>query len=333
MKNIYSFLILSCLLLLAGCGNHPNRLNLSGTVKNATSGTIYLQRYENKSFFIIDSTRIVDGKFKFTNEVKLPEIYGLAIDNSGNPFHSFLLFLDKNPITVELDTLHEFKHTLVKGSKEQDLLNVLSGKLKTPVTEILKEHPSSLAALYVFYRFYSYRLSPQEIREGIQLLDTTFRKTAYVKVLSELAGNLEKVAVGSKAPDFQAQTRDGKTVRFSDYLGRGYVLVDFWASWCGPCRKESPDLVKLYEKYKDKGFELIGVSLDNKTKPWIDAIEKDDLHWTQLVDLGAWAGEGVKTYGVRLVPFKFLINKDGIIVAKNLRGEDLDKLVGTFINK
>jgi len=333
MKINYFLLVTGCVLLLAACGNNPNRLNLSGTVKNTSSGTIYLQRYENKSFFIIDSTQIVDGKFEFKNEVKLPEIYGLAIDNSGNPFHSFLIFLDRNPIIVELDTIHEFKHTVVKGSKEQDLLNELSGKFKTPVNEILKEHPSSLAALYVFYRYYSYRLSPQEIREGIQLLDTTFRKTEYVKVLSELANNLENVAVGSKAPDFQAQTRDGKTVKLSDFLGRGYVLIDFWASWCGPCRKESPDLVKLYEKYKDKGFEFIGVSLDNKTKPWIDAIEKDGLQWMQLIDLGAWAGEGVKTYGVRLVPYKFLINKDGIIVAKNLRGEDLDKLVGTFLNK
>ena len=333
MKVKYSFLIIGCLLLLVGCGKNTNKLDLSGTVVNASSGTIYLQRYENKSFFTLDSVQIVDGKFKFEKEVKLPEIYGLAIDNSGNPFHSFLLLLDNHPTVVKLDTIHEFKNTVVIGSKEQDLLNELSGKFKTPLNEILKAHPSSLAALYVFYRYYSYRLSPQEIREGIQLLDTTFLNTPYVKVLDELANNLEKVAVGSKAPDFQAQTRDGKVVKLSDYLGKGYVLIDFWASWCVPCRKESPDLVNLYKKYKDMGLEIIGVSLDNQTKPWLGAIEKDGLAWTQLIDPKAWAGEGVKTTGVRLIPYKFLIDKDGTIVAKNLRGEDLDKLVASYLVK
>jgi peroxiredoxin len=309
------------------------KINLTGIVKNASSGTIYLQRYENKSFFTIDSTKIINGSFKFNTAVKLPEIYGLAIDNSGNPFHSFIIFLDNNLTSVELDTIHEFKNTIVKGSKEQDILNALSGKLRAPVSDILKENPGSLAALYVFYRYYSYRLSPEEIRKNIQLLDPKFRNTEYVKVLNELAGNLEKVNIGNKAPDFKAQTVDGKIVKNSEYLGKGYVLIDFWASWCIPCRKESPELVKLYDKYKNKGLEIIGVSLDNKTKPWIDAFTKDGLKWTQLIDLGAWAGEGVKSYGVRLIPYKFLINKEGVIVAKNLRDQDLDKIIGTFIDK
>jgi peroxiredoxin len=333
MKIKFLSLIVCFAVSLISCQQNPNKLNLTGTVKNVSSGVVYLQRYENKSFFTIDSTQIVDGKFKFTKEVKLPEIYGLAIDNSGNPFHSFLIFLDKNPITVVLDTIHEFKNTIVTGSKEQDIVNELSKNFRTPIGDILKEHPSSLGALYVFYRYYSYKLAPEELRENIQLLDTTFRNTEYVKVLTQLANDLEKVSVGSKAPDFQAQDKDGKVVKISDFLGKGYVLIDFWASWCAPCRKESPDLIKLYEKYKDKGLQVIGVSLDHKTKPWLGAIEKDGLPWTQLIDLGAWAGEGVKTYGVRLIPYKFLIDKDGVIVAKNLRGEDLDKIVGSYLNK
>jgi peroxiredoxin len=320
-------------LLLAGCADNPESLNLSGTVKNVTSGWVYLQRYENKSFFTIDSTRIENGKFSFRNNVKLPEIFGLAIENSGNPFHSFLVFLDHNPITIELDTINEFKQTKVTGSREHDLFKELSKNLSVPINEILAEHPSSLAALYIFYRYYSYRLSPEEIREGIRLLDSSFQNIEYVRVLNEVAVNLENVDIGHKAPDFKAQTTEGKPVRLSDYLGNGYILVDFWASWCVPCRKESPELVELYEKYNHKGFEIIGVSLDNKTKPWLHAIEQDGLHWTQLIDPDAWAGEGVATYGVRLIPYKFLIDKDGVIVAKNLRGVNLDELVGTFLNQ
>lgn len=335
MKTKYLLLEILLVLTLSvtASGKNSDNLNLSGTVKNTSSGIIYLQRYENKSFFTIDSTTIVNGKFKFTKEVKLPEIYGLAIDNSGNPFHSFIIFLDKNPITVELDTIHEFANTVVSGSKEQDLLKEFTLKLRTPISEIIKEHPTSLAALYLFYRYYSYRLSPQEIRKNVQLLDVSLQNTDYVKVLSELANKLEKVSVGSKAPDFTAKNLAGKTVKLSDFLGRDYVLVDFWASWCAPCRKESPDLVKLNEKYKDRGLKVIGVSLDNNIKPWKEALEKDNLPWTQLIDLNAWSGNAVKTYGVRLIPYKFLIDKNGIIVAKNLRGEDLDKLVGSFLDK
>ncbi|MDR1594413.1 MAG: AhpC/TSA family protein [Prevotellaceae bacterium] len=327
----YFFTLIIVILLIGGCGKNPDRLNLSGTVKDVSSGKIYLQRYENKSFFNIDSTDIVNGTFKFTNEVKLPEIYGLAIDNSGNPFHSFIIFLDNNPIKVELDTADEFKNTIVTGSKEQDLLKEFSGKFRTPVGDILKEHPSSLAALYVFYRYYSYRLSSDEIKTNLLLLDPKFKDTEYTKTLNELAENIDRVAIGKKAPNFQARTREGKNVYLSEFIGRGYVLIDFWASWCAPCRKENPDLVKLYDKYRDKGFELISVSLDHRTDAWINAIEKDGLTWTQLVDFDAWAGEGVKTYGVRLIPYKFLIDKNGVIVAKNLRGENLDELLGKLL--
>ncbi|MDR2383345.1 MAG: AhpC/TSA family protein [Prevotellaceae bacterium] len=332
MKLNYCFVLVIFALMTGGCGKNPNKLNLSGTVKNVSSGTIYLQRYENKSFLNIDSTEIVNGAFKFTGEVKLPEIYGLAIDNSGNPFHSFIIFLDNNPVKVELDTVNEFKNTVVTGSKEQDLLKEFSGKFRTPVSEILKEHPSSLAALYVFYRYYSYRLSSEEIKENLKLLDPKFQHTEYVKVLSELAENIDRVASGKKAPDFRALTREGKSVSLYDFIGRGYVLIDFWASWCAPCRKENPDLVKLYDKYRNKGFELISVSLDHKTDAWIKAIEKDGLTWIQLVDFDAWAGDGVKTYGVRLIPYKFLIDKNGVIVAKNLRGENLDELLNKYLN-
>ncbi|MDR0726178.1 MAG: DUF4369 domain-containing protein, partial [Prevotellaceae bacterium] len=216
MKLNYCLAFIIFALMTGGCGKNPNKLNLSGTVKNVSSGTIYLQRYENKSFSNIDSTEIVNGTFKFTGEVELPEIYGLAIDNSGNPFHSFIIFLDNSPVKVELDTVNEFKNTVVTGSKEQDLLKEFSGKFRTPVSEILKEHPSSLAALYVFYRYYSYRLSSEEIKENLKLLDPKFQNTEYVKVLSELAENIDKVDIGKKAPNFRALTREGKSVFLHD---------------------------------------------------------------------------------------------------------------------
>lgn len=221
---------------------------------------------------------------------------------------------------------------MVQGSKEHDLFLAIRKQKNANLSEIIKENPTSIAALYVFYRYYSFRLSPAEIKSNIDLLDQSLKNTEYVKVLEELANTLDKVAIGQKAPDFVATDIDGNKATLSNYLGNGYVLIDFWASWCAPCRKENPNLIKAYNVYKEKGLEIIGVSLDNKTAPWFGAIKQDELTWTQLIDEKAWAGEGVKSYGVRLIPANFLINKDGIIVAKNLKGDNLQETLASLIN-
>ncbi|MDR0748026.1 MAG: AhpC/TSA family protein [Tannerellaceae bacterium] len=317
------------ILCLAGCGNNREP-NLSGTVASATAGKIYLQRYDNKSFFTIDSAEISNGAFQFSGLTTLPEIYGLSLDNSSNPTHSYLLFLGKEPVRIEFDTVQRYKNTKVTGSAEQDLYEKLLKQLKTPLRDILEEHPSSLAALYVFYRYYSYRLSPEEIRQHIELLDTTLQNTTYAELLKAVAANDDNVAIGKKAPDFRALDTEGKEVRLSDYLGKGHVLIDFWASWCGPCRRESPSLVKLYEKYKGRGLEIVGLSLDLSVDAWKKAIHDDHFTWPQLIDTGAWAGEGLSAYNVRVIPNNYLINKEGIIVAKSLRSDDLDQLIETF---
>lgn len=326
MKVFFYVIALLATISSAGAQSKLTKLNLSGTVVGQSSGKIYLQRYENKSFTTIDSTKIVNGTFKFTNKVLLPEIYGLSLVGTAvNPFDSFIIFLDDQPISVVFDPKDDFKNTLVKGSKEQDLLATLLKQRGVPVNDILKANPKSLAALYYLYRYQSYRLSPSELKAAIDLVDPSFQKTEYVRVLKELAGTLEGVVVGNKAPDFGGILPSGKHATLSEYLGKGYVLIDFWASWCPPCRAENPHLVSVYQKYKDKGFEVIGISLDKKEEPWLNAIQQDNLPWEQFIDPKAWAGEAVVKYGVRLIPSNFLIDSQGNIVAKNLKGDALDR--------
>ncbi len=332
MKKLIPSLIAALLAIAVHGQPSPKPLNLSGTVKDVSSGTIYLQRYDNKSFFTIDSATIVNGTFSFNSQVLLPEIYGLSLIGSGeSPFDSFIVFLDETQINVDLDTAHEFRNTVVKGSKEQDLLAQFRARRGVPIQDILKEHPASLAALYYLYRYHSFRLTPTELRASIDLIDPSFEHSAYVAVLRNLADVIEGISVGNKAPDFSAQTVDGTAVRLSDYLGSGYVLIDFWASWCPPCRAENPHLVKCYDAYRNSGFEIVGISLDSRNEPWVKAIAQDGLPWTQLIDRAAWAGEGVKTYGVRLIPANFLLDKDGVIVAKNLKGEKLDETLARLL--
>lgn len=299
-------------------------LNLSGTVKGVKSGTIYLKRYENKSFFTIDSTTIKNGSFRFTSQLPLPDIYGLSLSGSdADPFTSFLIFLDSNPIKVEFDTENKFRSTKVSGSKEHEQFITFSSQKDKKIDQIIRENPGSLAALYLLYRYHSFRLTSEEIKSIVSLLDSSLQKSSYVTVLNELASTLDKVAVGKKASDFTAVTAKGDRIRFSEFLGKGYVLLDFWASWCAPCRKENPYILKAYETFQSKGFQVVGVSLDNSTAPWLHAIKTDKLSWHQLIDQQAWAGEGVTNYAVRLIPANFLIDSNGIIVAKNLKGEAL----------
>ena len=137
-----------------------------------------------------------------------------------------------------------------------------------------------------------------------------------------------KTKVGQQAPDLTLKNPAGKTIKISDFSGK-YLLIDFWASWCGPCRAENPNLVKAYQKYHDKGFEILGISLDDAARKdaWIEAIKGDSLLWAQVSDLGGWDSYAAKIYGINAIPASFLLDPDGKIIARNLRAEELQNML------
>ena len=134
--------------------------------------------------------------------------------------------------------------------------------------------------------------------------------------------NMEKLAIGATAPEIALPNPDGEVVPLSSLRGN-YVLVDFWAQWCRPCRMENPNVVAMYEKYNDKGFEVYGVSLDRTREKWLQAIEEDQLYWTQVSDLKYWRSEAAQTYNISAIPFSILLDPEGKIIGKNLRGPNL----------
>src|SRR5690606_4445694 len=139
---------------------------------------------------------------------------------------------------------------------------------------------------------------------------------------------LERLAIGQPAPEFQSLTPDNKPVKLSDFKGK-YTLVDFWASWCVPCREENPNIVRQYRNFKDKGFTVLGVSLDGNPGSWLKAIREDGLEWTQVSDLQQLGSEVVGLYRIQAIPTSYLLDPNGVIIAKNLRGAELE----TFLKK
>lgn len=191
-----------------------------------------------------------------------------------------------------------------------------------------KEHPDSYFSVVALSEAGTDNFDIQEIETVFNAIAEKYRNAPDGKAFAQRINAATNIVIGKEAPDFTQNDPNDRPVKLSDFRGK-YLLIDFWASWCGPCRQENPNLVKAYAQYKDKGFEILGVSLDNKNgkKAWLAAIEKDGLTWPQVSDLKYWNNEVARMYGIRAVPSNYLIDPKGIIIANNLRGEDLSQFL------
>jgi len=215
------------------------------------------------------------------------------------------------------DTL-VYKQLMDEYSKFQDEMNLHS-------KEFVSKNPKAFISVLLLENFLLRNyLTPVEIKEMYDKLDVSVRETKSGKNIKTMLDAMSSVEIGSVAPDFSAPSPDGKVISLKESMGK-VTLIDFWASWCGPCRQENPNVVAMYNELHDKGLNIIGVSLDKEgdMQKWKDAIAKDGLTWNQISNLKHWKEPIAEQYNVKSIPATFLLDASGKIVAKDLRGEEL----------
>lgn len=336
--------------------------HIIGKVTNCAAKTVTLDELSTQGFSTID-TAIIDSKggFVFKGNVKEPLFCALRFDANLPSEKRVFIVVDSNT-KIKLDADYNFMDKYkVKGSKDCELLQELLGIIKTmeekvksldarfaaydpknipdsvgkavrkEYEEIIKAQETSIDKFVTendgftnyFAALFMMQSPPMALLQKIDKKGfKTYSKSKYAMTLHDFVVRKQAVAVGSEAPEIILDGPDGKPVALSSLKGQ-YVLLDFWASWCGPCRRENPNNVVLYNKYHSKGFEIYGVSLDSNKDKWKEAIANDQLTWKHVSDLAGWESSAGKAYNVSSIPQTFLLDKEGKIIAIGLRGEDL----------
>jgi len=360
MKKLQSFLAGAVLLSVIGCSN-KDTISISGEIQNPGNVKV-VAFYEGDRK--LDSVFLSDqNKFQFERAATQSRLLSVQIGKNKYPiiltpgekvkFQADLQQPEAYQVEgSELSTaLKQFapikaRKEFLEDSLQSDFTKRIANKSEAEIDALRSEYLGEYKKTMNFYTkeavsfaekhndlagFFAVSTLDPELAEAelIAYSDKTkemFKDNAMVNQFREEIEKLKKLAVGQPAPEFEAYTPANKTVKLSDYRGK-YVLVDFWASWCMPCRKENPNLVRIYNTYKGKGFDILGVSLDNNPGSWMRAIEEDKLTWTNVSDLKAWSSDLIINYRIKAIPSSVVLDPQGKIIAKNLRSKELEDLL------
>jgi peroxiredoxin len=372
MKKHLIFYALTLLLFAIYSCKDNGAFTISGTVTNPGSlKKIFLLAADSAGVAVVDSTNLSDrGKFQFKHKAPYENLYRLrvggsifdliakngdAIDFSTNltdNTHSYQIAgSDESEKYKEFNKLNnfygektskitqEYQDKAQATGKESDslikiYLPMFQKNIKEYSAEVLKfmnKNKHTLAGFYAATSLEPGKFEPQLIAYADDIKDD-FKDNPGVQTFIRQMMNLKPVSVGHKAPDFTIAGIDGKPIKLADYKGK-YVMLDFWASWCVPCRQENPNVVKQYAIYKSRGLNILGISLDQDKAKWEQAVIADKLSWSHGSDLKNFEGPTERLYHIEAIPSNFIIDPQGIIVAKNVTGADLEEFLNKTFNK
>ncbi len=318
--------------------------NFKGKILNPTAAVLVIDKFgfglntldsasDNLTFYIDKGTFEINSK----DSLSKAQITGSKINDDNKKLLAQLkpliekakrLKAEQDAASPAQQNTAEFQNGLQAKHKELQI------EQKATLKMFILGNPDSYLSLLALYSVAGPSPDPTEIDPLYNALSPDLKSTETAKVFKKSLDALRNTAIGVTAPDFTQNDVNGMPVKLSSFRGK-YVLLDFWASWCGPCRQENPNVVKAYNKYKDKNFTIVGVSLDrpNGKNDWLAAIKNDGLSWTEVSDLKFWNNQVAGLYSITSIPANFLIDPNGKIIARDLRGDDLENKLEEVLGK